>query len=49
MKIGAKIPDLYGKRSDLVHEGDSNLGQSISDLEDIVRKTLQAAMRHGTA
>ena len=48
-EIGAKIPDLYGKRSDLVHEGDSNLGQSISDLEDIVRKTLQAAMRHGTA
>jgi hypothetical protein len=43
--LARDVVKLYGRRGRLVHHGDFNVGDATARLEDIVRKTLKAAMR----
>ena len=43
--LAAKVARLYSKRSRLIHQGDLDLQDSVTRLDNIVRQTLQAVMR----
>ena len=43
--LAAEVARLYSKRSRLIHQGDLDLQDSVTRLDNIVRRTLQAVMR----
>ena len=49
LALGRRAAVLYDLRGDLVHSGRVKLGNGLSDLDLIVRKTLQSAMIHAGA
>ena len=44
---GILARDLYDMRSKLVHDGKTDKPIPMTDVEDIVRRTLLSIMRHG--